>query len=133
MPRPRSSRKIRCDPTYTYFKPRGIPLQDITGEVEITLEELEAIRLYDLEGEPQTVVGEQMGISQSSVSRHLDKAHKKLAKALVLGFAIKISNPVDFYHCENLECGHTWRNETDRCEKCNSTKFHAHIHSDSVG
>ena len=130
MPRPRSSRKIRCDPTHLFFKPRGIPLQDITGEVEITLEELEAMRLYDLEGEPQTIVGEKMGISQSSVSRHLEKAHKKVAKALVLGFAIKISNPVDFFHCD--ECGHTWRKESDQCESCHSTNFHAHIHSNSV-
>ena len=131
MPRPKSSRKILCDPAHSYFKPRGVPLQDIAGEVDITLEELEAIRLYNLEGDPQTVVGEKMGISQSSVSRHLEKAHHKIAKALVLGFAIRISNPVDFYHCENPECGHTWRKEVDRCEKCNSTQFHAHIHSDS--
>jgi predicted DNA-binding protein (UPF0251 family) len=130
LPRPRSSRKIRCDPTHSYFKPRGIPLQDIAGEVDITLEELEAMRLYDLEGEPQTIVGEKMGISQSSVSRHLDKAHKKIAKALVLGLAIKISNPFDFFHCD--ECGHTWRKESGQCENCQSTKFHSHIHSSST-
>ena len=105
--RGRTPRTIRCDPTHTYFKPRGIPLSEIAGEVAITLEELETIRLSDLEGLPQKKVGEKMNISQSSVSRHLEEAHRKIAKALVLGFAIQIKNPVDFYHCD--ECGHTWR------------------------
>ncbi|MHA1542328.1 MAG: DUF134 domain-containing protein [Candidatus Hodarchaeales archaeon] len=135
LPRPRNPRTIRCDPTHTYFKPRGIPLKDIAGEVEITLEELETIRLSDMEGLSQTVVGKKMNISQSTVSRHLEEAHKKIAKALVIGFAIRIDNPVDFYHCD--KCGHTWRiieeiNSVDSCENCNSSDFHTHIHSSAV-
>ncbi len=34
IPRPKNPRTIRCDPKQTYFKPRGIPLQDIAGEVD---------------------------------------------------------------------------------------------------
>ena len=72
-----------------------------------------------------------MNISQSTVSRHLEEAHKKLTRALVLGFAIRITNPVDIYHCD--ACGHTWRiveeeNEYIQCEKCNSPKIHTHLH-----
>ena len=135
IPRPRNPRKIRCDPTYPYFKPRGIPLKDLAGEVAITLEELETIRLSDFEGLPQKEVGEKMNISQSSVSRHLEEAHRKIAKALVLGLAIQIKNPIDFYHCD--ECGHTWRieegiNSIDSCENCNSSDFHTHIHNSEV-
>ncbi|MFX0183291.1 MAG: DUF134 domain-containing protein [Candidatus Hodarchaeota archaeon] len=134
IPRGRNPRIIRCDPKHLYFKPRGIPLKDILGEVAITLEELEAIRLTDMEGLSQKEAGEKMGISQSTVSRHLDEAHHKVAKALVLGFAIRISNPADFFHCDS--CGHTWRLPDDttivqQCDKCNSTDFHAHIHSES--
>ncbi len=132
MPRPRSSRIIKCDPVHPYFKPRGIPLKDLAGEVELTLEELETIRLYNMEGLSQTKVGENMGISQTSVSRHLSEAHKKLATALVLGFAIRIKHPVDIYHCES--CGHTWKyleqvTPESSCEKCNSEKIHTHLHT----
>ncbi len=133
MPRPRNPRPIRCDPTHTYFKPRGIPLKDIPGKVDITLEEIETIRLSDLEGLSQTEVGEKMNISQSTVSRHLEEVHRKIAKALVLGFAIRITNPVDFFHC--VQCGHTWRvvediNTVQQCENCESSEFHTHVHSD---
>jgi predicted DNA-binding protein (UPF0251 family) len=135
IPRPRNPRIIRCDPTYLYFKPLGIPLKDLAGEVAITLEELETIRLSDLEGLPQKEVGEKMNISQSSVSRHLEDAHHKIAKAIVLGLAIQIKNPVDFHHCN--DCGHTWRisndnNSEDSCENCNSSDYHTHIHSSEV-
>ena len=117
---------------HTYFKPRGIPLSDITGEVVVTLEELEAIRLTDLERLSQQEAGQEMRISQSTISRHVEQAHQKIAKALVLGFAIRIANPADFFHCD--ECGHTWKLPEDlstvqSCEKCGSTKFHAHRHS----
>ncbi len=109
-------------------------MKDISGEVDITLEELETIRLTDLEGKKQIEVAEEMNISQSTVSRHLEEAHNKIAKALVLGFAIRISNPSDFFHCD--KCGHTWRFPEDRskvrqCEYCDSTEFHAHIHGES--
>jgi len=134
IPRPRNPRIIRCDPIHSYFKPRGIPLKDIPGKVDITLEELETIRLSDLEGLSQKEVGERMKISQSTVSRHLEEVHRKIAKALVLGFAIRIANPVDFYHCD--QCGHTWRLREDmtaiqQCKNCESTEFHIHVHSNS--
>ncbi|WP_455139267.1 DUF134 domain-containing protein [Candidatus Hodarchaeum mangrovi] len=124
---------MKCDPEHPYFKPRGIPLKDIAGVVSITLEELEAIRLSDMEGLSQEEAGKEMGISQSSVSRHLEEAHRKIAKALVLGFAIRIANQVDFFHCD--KCGHTWKFEESSsvqdCERCKSTDIHIHIHSDS--
>ena len=107
IPRNKNPRKIRCDLVHTYFKPRGVPLSEITGEEALTFEELEAIRLTDLEGLTQQEAGEQMNISQSTISRDLERAHHKIAKALVLGFAIRIANPADFFHCDN--CGHTWQ------------------------
>ncbi|MFX0126000.1 MAG: DUF134 domain-containing protein [Candidatus Hodarchaeota archaeon] len=132
IPRGRNPRTIRCDPAHTYFKPRGIPLSEIDGEVAVTLEELEAIRLTDLEGLSQQEAGRKMNISQSTISRHLEEAHQKIAKALVFGFAIRISNPADFFHCD--QCGHTWSFPEDlstvkQCEKCGSKEFHLHSHS----
>ena len=130
MPRSKTQRKIRCDLAYTYFKPRGVPLSDISGEVTLTFEELEAIRLTDLEGLTQHEAGEKMNISQSTISRDLEVAHHKIAKALVLGLAIRIANPSDFLHCE--QCGHTWLLPEDlstvqSCDKCGSSDFHSHV------
>ncbi|MHA1974075.1 MAG: DUF134 domain-containing protein [Candidatus Hodarchaeales archaeon] len=129
IPRGRNPRTIRCDPEHTYFKPRGIPLSEITEEVVITLEELETLRLTALERLSQQDAGRKMNISQSTVSRHLDDINRKLAKALVEGLAIRIANPKDFYHCDN--CGYTWLLLDDLknysgCIKCGSTKFHLH-------
>lgn len=131
IPRGRNPRTIRCDPTHTYFKPRGIPLSEIVDDVTITLEELEAIRLTDLESLSQQEAGEKMNISQSTISRHLVAAHNKIAKALVLGLAIRIANPTDFFHCD--KCGHTWYSTTvGQCERCSSTEFHIHGPSNEV-
>jgi len=129
IPRGRNPRTIRCDPEHTYFKPRGIPLSEISEEVVITLEELETLRLTALEGLSQQDAGRKMNISQSTVSRHLDDINRKLAKALVEGLAIRIANPKDFYHCDN--CGYTWLLMDDltnysECIKCGSTEFHLH-------
>ncbi|MFX0183289.1 MAG: DUF134 domain-containing protein [Candidatus Hodarchaeota archaeon] len=134
IPRGEIPRTIRCDPAYTYFKPRSVPLSEIEDEIAITLEELEALRLTDMEGLSQKEAGKKMGISQSTVSRHLDIAHHKLAKVLVHGLAIRIANAADFFHCDS--CGHTWLIPEDltsvqQCEKCGSSKFHPHVHSNN--
>jgi len=80
IPRGEIPRTIRCDPAYTYFKPRGVPLSEVDGEVALTLEELEAIRLTDLKGLSQKETGKKMGISQSTVSGHLGEAHQNIIK-----------------------------------------------------
>lgn len=134
IPRGENPRTIRCDPVYTYFKPRGVPLSKIVGEVAITFQELEALRLTDLNGLSQQEAGEEMNISQSSISRHLVKAHRKIAKALVEGFAIRIGNPTDFFHCNR--CGYTWLFPEDittvkQCESCGSIDYHPHIRSNN--
>jgi predicted DNA-binding protein (UPF0251 family) len=134
IPRGRIPRRVQCEPSQYYFKPRGVPLLDIPEEVNITIEELEAIRLADFEKMKQQEAAEKMKISQSTISRHLEAAHHKIAKALLHGLAIKIANPTDYYHCE--ECGHIqlvpeegFKQELEQCEQCHSTKIHLHVHS----
>jgi predicted DNA-binding protein (UPF0251 family) len=134
IPRGRNPRTIRCDPKHTYFKPRGIPLSEIEDEVAISLEELEALRLTALEGLSQQEAGVQMRVSQSTISRHLDEVHRKLAKALVDGLAIRIANLKDFFHCD--QCGYTWKlpedlSKVSYCEKCRSSEFHLHRQSNN--
>jgi len=59
-------------------------------EVDLNVDELEAIRLCDLQGINQTGAAKKMKVSQSTLSRILISAHKKIAEALIEGKAIKI-------------------------------------------
>jgi hypothetical protein len=89
MPRRRKYRQIGFAPVVTYFKPRGIPLSSLQ-EVELTLDEIEAIRLVEVEDLDQIHSAQKMTISQSTLQRILAQAHKKIAQALIYGQAIKI-------------------------------------------
>jgi len=89
MVRPTKLRKINFDPTATYFKPRAVPLVDLK-EVELGRDELEALRLCEVEDFSQNKAAKKMGISQSTLQRILSQARKKIAEALVKGKAIKI-------------------------------------------
>jgi len=89
MPRPRLCRRINFNPTVKYFKPQGIPLR-LLEEVELTSEELEAIRLKNTENLGQIEASDRMKTSQSTFQRILSSAYKKIAEALIEGKAIKI-------------------------------------------
>ena len=82
-------RYINFEPGVTYFKPRGIPLFQL-DEVELNIDEMEAIRLCDLEDLEQIKCAKKMKISQSTFQRILASAHQKIAQALIGGRAIKI-------------------------------------------
>jgi predicted DNA-binding protein (UPF0251 family) len=78
------------------FKPAGIPLSRL-GEVVMTLDEFEALRLADLEGLYHEQAAKQMGVSRPTFSRIIDSAHAKSADALVHGKALRIEGgPVQF-------------------------------------
>lgn len=89
MPRPRKLRKIFFSPNTIYFKPRAVPLSELK-EVNLSLDELEVLRLGDLERIKQKEAAQKMKISQSTFSRTLTAARKKVAQALVRGEAIRI-------------------------------------------
>ena len=89
MGRQRKPRWINFAPGINYFKPQGIPLSSLE-ETNLTLDELEAIRLADLENQDQIESAKKMKISQSTFQRILTSAHQKIAQALVKGKAIKI-------------------------------------------
>jgi len=89
MPRPCRCRRIRCNPDTNYFKPRGIPL-DALEEVNLTLDELEAIRLADLTELYQEDAAKKMNISRQTFGNIINSAHKKIADALLNAKALKI-------------------------------------------
>ena len=59
-------------------------------QVALTVDELEAIRLADLEGLYQEQAAQQMHVSRQTFGRILEAAHKKVAEALVNGKALSI-------------------------------------------
>ncbi|KAF7599896.1 MAG: hypothetical protein CGU28_07575 [Candidatus Dactylopiibacterium carminicum] len=93
MARPPKQRCVHCLPAASYFKPRGIPMTAL-AEIELGLDELEALRLADLEGLYQADVAVQMGVSRQTVGNILARAHRKIADALLNGKALRIATPV---------------------------------------
>jgi uncharacterized protein len=123
-------RRVSCLPKATYFKPREIPLCDLKI-INLSIEELEAIRLCDLLQVEQNEAADTMGISRKTFWNDLQKARNKVADALVNGKAIEISGGeyVNSGEC-NVEflcrsCGHIWKSPCDAgrpecCPECKS-------------
>ena len=87
--RGRGSRWISTIPETTFFKPIGVE-SDKQNAVILTFEELEAVRLVDFEGLMQEEAAVQMGVSRKTLWNDLKSARKKIAAALINGWAIKI-------------------------------------------
>lgn len=90
MPRPFKCRKVGFSPSVTYFKPRGIPLTELE-EVRLELDEIEALRLADLESLYQTEAAERMGVSRQTFANIVGRARQKVADALIHGKAMQIA------------------------------------------
>ncbi len=87
--RPQKDRFVKFDPSTTYFKPQGIPLYELK-EKNLTVDEIEAIRLCDFLGKSQEEAGKSMKVSRATLGRIVQKARAKIAEALIFGKAIKI-------------------------------------------
>ncbi len=89
MPRPIKCRCVAFLPGITYFNPAGIPLRELEENL-ITVDEIDAIRLKDIEDLDQEQSAVKMGISRATFQRILESARRKIADALLNGKAIKI-------------------------------------------
>jgi predicted DNA-binding protein (UPF0251 family) len=79
-------------------------------EVNISIEEAEALRLKDLEGLEQEQGAQRMSISRPTFQRVLASARKKLADALLHGKAIRIDGGNFAMDESRFRCaeGHEW-------------------------
>ena len=98
MARPMICRKVSCDVTAAYFKPQGIPMRFLE-EIELGLDEIEAIRLADLEGLYQVDAAARMGVSRQTFGNIIARAHKKVATALLCGKALRIATAGESIQC----------------------------------
>jgi predicted DNA-binding protein (UPF0251 family) len=90
MARPTKDRIIEKLPEIRFFKPAGVPGHQLET-VEMTMEEVEALRLKDVEGLKQAEAAEVMNVSRPTFQRVLTSARQKAAEALTCGKAIKFA------------------------------------------
>lgn len=110
MARPTKWRKIENIPSIPYFIPSDRDIPEIDKNI-LKLEELEAIRLKDLEGMEQEECAARMEVSRPTFQRILISAREKIADSLINGKSILIEGgnftlnicPV---RCSN--CGKEW-------------------------
>ena len=93
MPRPIKCRRIRQRPCAAMFKPAGVRGCELE-EVLLTLDELEALRLADLEGLYQEEAAEQLGVSRQTFGNIVKSAHAKVADCLVNAKKLRIEGGV---------------------------------------
>ena len=91
MVRPLKCRRVACAVPARYFKPQGIPLCALE-EIELALDEVEAMRLTDVEDMYQAEAAERMGISRQTLGNIIARAHKKVATAILEGKALRIGD-----------------------------------------
>lgn len=101
-------------------------------EVALHVDELEAVRLVDLEGKGQKEAAEIMDVSQPTLHRIVKEARKKVAEALVLGKALRIEGG-DYVMMQRkfkcYDCGYEWElpygtGRPQTCPECKSVNLH---------
>ena len=132
MSRPRKCRRVENLPGTTYFKPAGIPMR-VLEDVLLTVDEVEALRLKEIEELDQEESAGRMGISRPTFQRILASARKKIADAVLNGKAIRIEGGIfamanSMYRCFN---GHEWnvpfeeitRTPPELCPTCDTSQI----------
>lgn len=90
MARPRKHCLVSCEISASYFKPQGIPLRQLE-EIALGMDEVEAIRLADIEGLYHADAALKMGVSRPTFGNIIARARKKIATALLEGKALRIN------------------------------------------
>lgn len=115
MPRQRKCRRITERPHACEFKPVGVPGRSLPT-IELTLDELEALRLADAEGQYHDEAARRMDISRPTFSRLVDAARHKVATALITGCRL-------VFHGGNVTVGEV---RTFACLECQQNFELAH-------
>jgi uncharacterized protein len=131
MPRPCKLRKVVCNPGQSSFKPcGGMPGKELET-VALTIDELEAIRLADLECLYQELAARKMKISRQTFGNIISSAHKKVADFLINSKRLTVEGgKVEMDACRFIcaTCQHTWAvpcgtERPEACPKCKSVDF----------
>jgi len=131
MPRPVSCRRVGGPPGFVLFKPAGVPSSRLT-ELVLGIDELEAIRLADVEGLYQEQAAKRMKVSRQTFGRIVSSARGKVAQALVQGMSVRIEGgEIEMAGRRTFQCSkckHEWQESfgtgrPDSCPECGSKDF----------
>lgn len=104
MARPEKTRTVSCVARGRGFKPVGIPSPELEIET-LRTDELEALRLADIEGLYQEAAAERMGVSRATFARILARARSAVARAVIEGKLLVIGDgPVVTAPREPMPC-----------------------------
>jgi predicted DNA-binding protein (UPF0251 family) len=92
-PRNKKERFCSCPLKGKAFKPTGIPMTEIE-RIPLYRDEIEALKLCDLDGFTQEEAGRRMGISRGTVQRILSSARRKTAMAIAECKAIVLEETI---------------------------------------
>lgn len=135
LARPTKWRKVEFIPDIQYFAPLNVDA-DTLDENILHIEELEAIRLRDIEGMEQENCADKMEISRQTFQRILNVARSKIADSLINGKAIRIeggnyTRNICSVIC--LDCQKQWSESYENfmrivngkfnCPECNSDRI----------
>lgn len=103
MPRPRKCRRVCAMPKSNRFGPLN---GGCSGEVVMTVDEYETLRLIDLAAYTQEECAAQMGVARTTVQGVYNDARRKVAQSLVDGKVLVIKGG-DYDLCEGTArpCG----------------------------
>lgn len=132
MSRPVKLRKVEYDYQNKYFAPCPQGVCAPAEEVQLKVEELEAMRLKDIEGLMQEECARRMRISRQTFQNILDRARQKVSSALIQEKAISVkggnyTKNICNFTC--VSCGSqmiTPFEEAKVCKSCGSVNISCH-------
>jgi predicted DNA-binding protein (UPF0251 family) len=138
MPRPPKCRCIGWQPGTSTFKPAGVPGHALE-QVTLGLDELEAVRLADLEGLYQEEAARRMEVSRQTFGNIVASARRKLADCVVNGKLLRIQGGAVRLAGERTfacgRCRHHWSlpfgsGPPEACPGCRSHDIHRTIENE---
>jgi predicted DNA-binding protein (UPF0251 family) len=138
MPRPAKCRCIGWQPAVSTFQPAGRPGQPLE-QVTLSLDELEAARLADLEGLYQEEAARRMEVSRQTFGNIVASARRKLADCVVNGKLLRIQGGTVRLAAERtFACEHCRRHWSlplgsgppEACPGCRSHDIHRTINEE---
>jgi predicted DNA-binding protein (UPF0251 family) len=126
MARPKNSRIVYEPPSYTEFKPAGVSSR-LLEEIQLSLDEFEAIRLADLLGMSHEEAASEMGVSRSTFSRLVVKSRRKIADFFFEGKLLTVAGGNIHFRKNIIKCsgcGHMFKIDIGmiitECPECGS-------------
>jgi len=119
LARPPKWRRVEFIPNIHYFVPLNIKNKNVEENI-LLVEEIEAMRLKDLEKLEQEECAEKMQVSRQTFQRVLNNAREKITDSIIKGKAIRIEGgnfTRNICPIRCLDCGREWKESYENFEK----------------